>query len=53
MGAQSVIASKPEVENMRQFGEYIGIAFQIKDDLFDYGAEKIENQQVLILKNKK
>ena len=41
MGAQSVIASKSEVENMRQFGEYIGIAFQIKDDLFDYGAEKI------------
>ena len=41
MGAQSVIASKAEVENMRQFGEYIGIAFQIKDDLFDYGAEKI------------
>jgi octaprenyl-diphosphate synthase len=25
-------------ETMRQFGEYIGIAFQIKDDIFDYGT---------------
>lgn len=24
-------------ENMRRFGEYIGIAFQLKDDIFDYG----------------
>jgi octaprenyl-diphosphate synthase len=22
---------------MRQFGEFVGIAFQIKDDIFDYG----------------
>jgi octaprenyl-diphosphate synthase len=27
-----------EVERMRLFGEYTGIAFQIKDDLFDYGG---------------
>lgn len=26
-----------EAEKMRQFGEYIGIAFQLKDDIFDYG----------------
>src|SRR4028118_1740036 len=26
---------------MRQFGENVGIAFQIKDDLFDYGNEDI------------
>lgn len=24
-------------DNMRQFGELIGIAFQLKDDIFDYG----------------
>lgn len=24
-------------ENIRLFGEYIGIAFQLKDDIFDYG----------------
>merc|ERR1711974_162824 len=41
MGAQSVNAPKEEVEAMREFGELIGIAFQIKDDLFDYGNEKI------------
>jgi octaprenyl-diphosphate synthase len=27
-----------EVERMRLFGEHTGIAFQIKDDLFDYGS---------------
>jgi len=53
MGAQSVIASKPEVENMRQFGEYIGIAFQIKDDLFDYGAEKIGKPTGIDIKEQK
>ncbi len=26
---------------MRLFGEKVGIAFQIKDDLFDYGAANI------------
>ncbi len=53
MGAQSVIASKAEVENMRQFGEYIGIAFQIKDDLFDYGAEKIGKPTGIDIKEQK
>ena len=32
-GACAVHASKKEVENMRKFGELIGLAFQIKDDL--------------------
>ena len=53
MGAQSVIASKAEVENMRQFGEFIGIAFQIKDDLFDYGAEKIGKPTGIDIKEQK
>jgi len=35
-GAKSTGASDEQVEMMRQFGENIGIAFQIKDDLFDY-----------------
>ena len=39
-GAASVDASKEQVENARLFGEYVGIAFQIKDDLFDYGDGK-------------
>jgi octaprenyl-diphosphate synthase len=29
------------VENMRQFGELVGMAFQIKDDLFDYGTANV------------
>ncbi len=36
MGALSVQANKEVVENFRLFGEYLGICFQIKDDLFDY-----------------
>ena len=36
MGACSVMPDAPElIEKMRLFGEYIGMAFQIKDDLFD------------------
>jgi octaprenyl-diphosphate synthase len=27
-----------EVQNMRKFGELVGLAFQIKDDIFDYGS---------------
>src|SRR5690554_7716451 len=41
MGARSVMAPDDEVEKMRKFGELIGTAFQIKDDLFDYGNEAI------------
>lgn len=39
-GAASAGASKEMVERMHQFGEYVGIAFQIKDDLFDYQENK-------------
>jgi len=35
-GAKSAGADDETVEKMRQFGENVGIAFQIKDDLFDY-----------------
>ncbi len=40
-GAASSGASKEVIEKMHQFGEHIGIAFQIKDDLFDYGPDGI------------
>lgn len=37
LGAASVQPDQPElIEKMRKFGEVIGMAFQIKDDLFDY-----------------
>ena len=53
MGSQSVMAPKTEVENMRQFGEYIGMAFQIKDDLFDYGTQKIGKPTGIDIKEQK
>ena len=53
MGSRSVMASKTEVENMRQFGEYIGMAFQIKDDLFDYGTQKIGKPTGIDIKEQK
>ncbi|QNR22813.1 polyprenyl synthetase family protein [Croceimicrobium hydrocarbonivorans] len=36
VGTASVNSDKEEIEKMRLFGEYLGIAFQIKDDLFDF-----------------
>lgn len=53
MGAQSVNASAKEVENLRNFGELIGIAFQIKDDLFDYGEAQIGKPTGIDIKEKK
>lgn len=53
MGAQSVDVSKEEVERMRKFGELIGMAFQIKDDLFDYGEEKIGKPTGIDIKEQK
>ncbi len=36
LGALSVGANREEVDRMRKFGEAIGIAFQIQDDILDY-----------------
>lgn len=36
-GAASVTSDEKVIEKMKSFGEAVGIAFQIKDDLFDYG----------------
>ncbi len=53
MGAKSVNAPAEEVEAMRKFGELIGMAFQIKDDLFDYGTEKIGKPTGIDIKEQK
>lgn len=37
-GAASVSDDADLIEEMRKFGETVGIAFQIRDDLFDYGS---------------
>ena len=36
IGAASVGANQDTIQQMRKFGQYIGMAFQIKDDLLDY-----------------
>jgi octaprenyl-diphosphate synthase len=53
MGARSVNAPETEVEKMRNFGELIGMAFQIKDDLFDYGSEQIGKPTGIDIKEQK
>lgn len=40
-GASSAKATPEIVEKMRLFGEKIGLAFQIKDDLFDFGLDDV------------
>jgi octaprenyl-diphosphate synthase len=35
-GAVSVMAKREDVERMRRFGEALGMAFQIQDDILDY-----------------
>lgn len=38
-GAASITNDKNTIEQFKQFGTYAGIAFQIKDDLFDFGDD--------------
>ena len=53
-GAASTGCSEEQQELMRQFGEKVGIAFQIKDDLFDYGdAEAIGKPTGIDIKERK
>lgn len=54
MGACSVEPEQPElIEKMRLFGEYIGMAFQIKDDLFDYTEDAIGKPTGIDIKEQK
>ena len=53
LGAKSVIDDEVQVENMRKFGELIGMAFQIKDDLFDYSDEAIGKPTGIDIKEQK
>ena len=53
MGARTVQNDDAIVEKMRLFGEYIGMAFQIKDDLFDYGDTAIGKPTGIDIKEQK
>ena len=52
-GAWSTTQNETITEKMRQFGEKVGMAFQIKDDLFDYGSEDVGKPTGNDIKEKK
>jgi octaprenyl-diphosphate synthase len=53
LGAASVRPDSEEVEVFRRFGELCGMAFQIKDDLFDYGDRRIGKPTGIDIKEQK
>jgi octaprenyl-diphosphate synthase len=53
LGARSVSQDDEIVERMRLFGELIGMAFQIKDDMFDYTDQAIGKPTGIDIKEQK
>jgi len=53
VGACSVGSNTETIQKMHAFGEKVGIAFQIKDDLFDYGEDEIGKPLGIDIKEKK
>ncbi|MEJ7671517.1 MAG: polyprenyl synthetase family protein [Chitinophagaceae bacterium] len=53
VGAWTTSKNETIADKMKAFGEKIGIAFQIKDDLFDYGNEDIGKPTGNDIKEKK
>lgn len=53
IGAASVTTDQTLIDKVKQLGEYIGIAFQIKDDLFDYGEKEIGKPRGIDIKEQK
>lgn len=52
-GAVSVGAPQETVERLSRFGEALGIAFQIRDDLFDFGVTDVGKPLGIDIKEKK
>jgi octaprenyl-diphosphate synthase len=52
-GAWSTSHSTETAEQMKAFGEKVGIAFQIKDDLFDYASQDVGKPTGNDIKEKK
>lgn len=52
-GAASVTEDETVIERFRLFGEYTGMAFQIKDDLFDFGDIDVGKPLGIDIKEKK
>ena len=53
VGAWSTTGDEEIAAKMKLFGENVGIAFQIKDDLFDYGKEDVGKPTGNDIKEKK
>ena len=53
IGAASVTQDQDIIKKMSEYGQKIGIAFQIKDDLFDYGEDEIGKPRGIDIKEKK
>ena len=53
VGAATAGSSEENIEKMRLFGEKVGMAFQIKDDLFDYGEDVVGKPVGIDIKEKK
>ena len=53
VGAASSGANEEIIEQFRSFGEKVGMAFQIKDDLFDYGTAEVGKPLGIDIKEKK
>jgi octaprenyl-diphosphate synthase len=52
-GALSTTDDEDVIERMRRMGESLGLAFQIRDDLFDYGVEDVGKPIGIDLQEKK
>ena len=53
IAAVSVNSPSSEIKKIAKIGMHIGIAFQIKDDLFDYGKKTIGKPRGIDIKQKK
>lgn len=52
-GASTTFGNPEDVNRMKLFGEKVGMAFQIKDDLFDYGSQDVGKPTGNDIKEKK
>lgn len=52
-GASTTFSNEADIARLQMFGEKVGMAFQIKDDLFDYGSQDIGKPTGNDIKEKK
>jgi len=52
-GAYTTFTDTESVDKLKAFGENVGMAFQIKDDLFDYGTQNVGKPTGNDIKEKK